>query len=89
MLGIGQEDGAAAQVLADTRTGVMCNWTNAAAIRSAVDRAWSAHLAALTRKDTPASADPGSAFNPTGLERYTRRHLTRLLSALLGQLSDK
>ena len=89
VLGIGQEDGAAAQVLADTRTGVMCDWTNAAAIRSAVDRAWSAHRAALTLKDTPASADPGSAFSPTGLERYTRRHLTRLLASLLGQLSDK
>ena len=89
VLGIGQEDGAAAQVLADTRTGVMCDWTNAAAIRSAVDRAWSAHRAALTLKDIPASAGPGTAFNPTGLERYTRRHLTRLLATLLDQLSQR
>ncbi len=73
ILGIGQEDGAAAQVLADTRSGVMCNWDNAAGIRSAVDRAWSAHLA---EED----------FNPTGIEKYTRRHLTHLLATLLNQL---
>ena len=75
VLGIGQEDGAAAQVLADTRTGVMCDWDQSASIRSAVDRAWSAHLSATT------------AFNPTGIDRYTRRHLTRLLATLLDQLS--
>ena len=89
VLGIGQEDGAAAQVLADTRTGVMCDWTNAAAIRSAVDRAWSAHRAAP--KDSPATPGPGEtspAFSPTGLERYTRRYLTRLLATLLNQLSQ-
>jgi glycosyltransferase involved in cell wall biosynthesis len=77
VLGIGQEDGAAAQVLADTRTGVMCDWDNAAAIRSAVDRAWSAHL----------HPDSAPAFSPTGLDRYTRRHLTATLAALLNQLS--
>lgn len=75
VLGIGQEDGAAAQVLADTRTGVMCDWDQAAAIRSAVDRAWSSHLAASVQD-----------FNPTGLDRYTRRHLTHLLATLLDQL---
>jgi len=76
VLGIGQEDGAAAQVLADTRAGLMCDWDNAAAIRSAVDRAWSAHLA-------------GEPFSSAGLERYTRRHLTRLLASLLNQLSSR
>jgi hypothetical protein len=80
VLGIGQEDGAAAQVLADTRTGIMCDWDQSAAIRYAVDRAWSAHLAAPGSGTSP-------AFNPTGLERYTRRHLTRLLATLLDQLS--
>ena len=79
VLGIGQEDGAAAQVLADTRTGEMCDWTNAAAIRFAVDRAWSAHRA------TADGLYP--TFCPTGLERYTRRHLTHLLATLLNQLS--
>ena len=74
VLGIGQEDGAAAQVLADTRAGIMCDWDNAAAIRSAVDRAWSAHQA-------------GEAFSSSDLERYTRRHLTGLLASLLNQLS--
>ena len=73
VLGIGQEDGAAAQVLADTRAGVMCDWDNAAAIRSAVDRAWSAHLA----------AEP---FNSASIDCYTRRHLTHLLATLLDQL---
>ena len=79
VLGIGQEDGAAAQVLADTCTGEMCDWTNAAAIRFAVDRAWSAHRA------TADGLYP--TFCPTGLERYTRRHLTHLLATLLNQLS--
>ena len=73
VLGIGQEDGAAAQVLADTHSGVMCDWDNAEGIRSAVDRAWSAHLA---EED----------FNPTGIEKYTRRHLTHLLATLFNQL---
>ena len=83
VLGIGQEDGAAARVLAETGSGVMCDWDNAAAIRATVDRAWSAHLAA-------ASADGDSStpsFNPAGLELYTRRHLTHLLATLLNQLS--
>ena len=88
VLGIGQEDGAAAQVLADTRTGVMCDWDQSAAIRSAVDRAWSAHLATLDAHDAHASSGSGDfpAFSPTGLDRYTRRHLTRLLATLLDQL---
>jgi len=101
VLGIGQEDGAAAQVLADTRTGVMCDWDQSASIRSAVDRAWSAHLSAAPAN--PSAADSGSVstpaapstpatpafptFNPTGIDRYTRRHLTRLLATLLDQLS--
>jgi glycosyltransferase involved in cell wall biosynthesis len=84
VLGIGQEDGAAAQVLADTRTGVMCDWDQSAAIRSEVDRAWSAHLAAT---GAAAASDSVPFFNPTGIDRYTRRHLTRLLATLLDQLS--
>ena len=84
VLGIGQEDGAAAQVLADTHTGVMCDWDQSAAIRSAVDRVWSAHLAATS---AAAPSDSAPFFNPTGIDRYTRRHLTRLLATLLDQLS--
>ena len=126
VLGIGQEDGAAAQVLADTRTGVMCDWDQSAAIRSAVDRAWSAHLAASSPAAPPTAATAASssettssasssaasvnqtatdscsgsgsapaspaatafpAFNPTGIDRYTRRHLTHLLATLLNQLT--
>lgn len=75
VLGIGQEDGAAAQVLAETRAGVMCDWDHAAAIRSAVDRAWSAHC-------------DGSVFDSAGIDHYTRRHLTRRLATLLNQLSS-
>ena len=85
VLGIGQEDGAAAQVLADTGAGLMCDWDRSAAIRSAVDRAWSAHLAAAC-PDSEAR-DKVPAFNPSGLDRYTRRHLTRILATLLNQLS--
>ena len=82
VLGIGQEDGAAARVLTETGSGVMCDWDNAAAIRATVDRAWSAHLAAASGSSAP-------AFNPSGLELYTRRHLTHLLATLLNQLSSR
>ncbi|MBR4132975.1 MAG: hypothetical protein IKU04_00410 [Bacteroidales bacterium] len=59
----------------------MCDWDNAAAIRATVDRAWSAHLAAASGSSAP-------AFNPSGLELYTRRHLTHLLATLLNQISS-
>ena len=84
VLGIGDEDGAAAKVLADTHAGVMCDWDQSASIRSAVDRAWSAHLAA----DSGSASADFPAFNPTGIDRYTRRHLTGLLASLLNQLSS-
>jgi hypothetical protein len=74
----------------------MCNWDNAAGIRSAVDRAWSMHLAARHTSSTPSIPGEDSlsgqgrssfpAFNPGGIERYTRRHLTHVLATLLNQL---
>lgn len=71
ILGIGQEDGAAAELLANTGTGVMYDWDKSAQIRAAVDAAW----------------DGTFPFAPTGIERYTRQSLTHTLATLLNQLS--
>lgn len=71
ILGIGQEDGAAAQVLADTRTGVMHDWDKSERIRAAVDAAWDGTL----------------PFAPSGIGRYTRESLTHTLATLLDQLA--
>lgn len=67
ILGIGQEDGAAARILSDTGTGVMLDWDQAERIRTAVDAAW----------------DGTFAFAPTGIDRYSRRSLTHTLATLL------
>lgn len=71
VLGIGQEDGAAATVLTDSGVGVMYDWDKAGQIRAAVDAAW----------------DGTFPFNPSGIGRYTRSALTHTLAALLDSLS--
>lgn len=71
VLGIGQEDGAAAKVLTDSGVGVMFDWDKAGQIRAALDAAW----------------DGTFPFNPSGIGRYTRSALTHTLAALLDSLS--
>ena len=71
VLGIGQEDGAAAKVLTDSGVGVMYDWDKTGQIRAAVDAAW----------------DGTFPFNPSGIGRYTRSALTHTLAALLDSLS--
>ncbi len=71
VLGIGQEDGAAATVLTDSGVGVMYDWDKAGQIRAAIDAAW----------------DGTFPFNPSGIGRYTRSALTHTLAALLDSLS--
>lgn len=75
ILGIGQEDGAMAKVLADTKAGVMADWDNEAAIRAALDRAWKAFR------------EGGVPPTEGDIERFERRALTRELAALLDSLA--
>ena len=73
VLGIGQEDGAAAKILEDTCAGSMCGWDNASGIRRSLDSAWEMWK-------------NGVEFRPKGIERYSRKHLTKTLATLMGQL---
>ena len=70
VLGIGQEDGAAAKVLTDSGVGVMYDWDKAGQIRAAIDAAW----------------DGTFPFSPSGIGRYTRSAFTHRLAELLGSL---
>lgn len=76
ILGIGQEDGAAAGILEDTHTGWMCDWDNIADVRKAIDCSW----------DIWNGICP---FAHENISRYSRSHLTRTLSALLNQVSKQ
>lgn len=71
VLGIGQEDGAMARVLADTGAGVTAGWDNIAAMRAFIDAAWDAFRAGQTpgQAGGDASVMPGSASVMPGLDR--------------------
>ena len=71
VLGIGQEDGAMARVLADTGAGVTADWNNVDAMRAFIDTAWEQHKAGGV---PPVGGD---------ITRFSRRSLTRELAALL------
>jgi hypothetical protein len=85
VLGIGQEDGAMARVLADTQAGITAGWDNENAIRGYLEAAWAAF------RGEPFAALPGlsEGLAPTAgdIARYTRRNLTRELAALLDSLT--
>lgn len=83
ILGIGQEDGAMADVLRETGAGVMCDWDNEAGIRAALTAAFAAWKASPA---TPA-ATPSASADPVA--RYSRRNLTRELAALLEECAKK
>ena len=77
VLGFGQPDGVQAQILKETGAGITCDWEDEAGVRSFVQKAWEQHLAGgvpATRGD---------------VARYSRRSLTRQLSALLDQVAEK
>ena len=75
VLGIGQEDGAMARVLASTEAGVTADWDNAGALRQFLEAAWRQHLA-------------GGVPATTGdIAPYTRRALAGQLAALLEKVS--
>jgi len=77
VLGIGQDDGAMARVLADTGAGVTADWENMDAIRAFIDKAWEQHKAGGV---PPEEGD---------IARFSRRNLTRELAALLEQVSNE
>ena len=77
VLGIGQEDGAMARVLADTGAGVTADWDNLEGMRAFIDKAWEQHKA-------------GGVPSVTGdIARFSRRNLTRELAALLERVSNE
>lgn len=71
VLGIGQEGGAAARLLADTGSGVMYGWDRTEPVANFIDNAWERHLAA---EDVPLSGD---------VSEYSRQALTEKLSKVL------
>ena len=75
VLGIGQEDGAMARVLADTGAGVTAGWENKDAMRAFIDKAWEQFKAGGV---PPVAGD---------ITRFSRRSLTRELATLLEQVS--
>ena len=77
ILGIGQEDGAMARVLADTGAGVTAGWDNMDAMRSFIDKAWEQFKAGNV---PPVAGD---------ITRFSRRSLTHELAALLEQVSQE
>ena len=77
VLGIGQEDGAMARVLAETGAGVTAGWDNMDAMRSFVDKAWEQFKAGEV---PPVAGD---------ITRFSRRSLTHELADLLEQVSQE
>ncbi len=77
VLGIGQEDGAMARVLADTGAGVTAGWENLEAMRDFIDKAWEQFKAGGV---PPVQGD---------IDRFSRRSLTRELAALLERVSNE
>ncbi len=74
VLGIGQEDGAMARVIADCRAGGVFNWDNLLGISSFVDKAWEEFKNGGV---PPVDGD---------IEQYTRRNLTKKLASLLNDI---
>ena len=77
VLGIGQEDGAMARVLANTGAGVTAGWDNLEAMRDFIDKAWEQFKAGGV---PPVEGD---------IARFSRRSLTRELAALLERVSNE
>lgn len=75
VLGIGQPDGAMAQVLAATQAGVTVDWADAAGLRAFLQQAWEQFCA---------GGVPATTGN---IVPYTRRNTARELADLLSQVS--
>ena len=77
VLGIGQEDGAMARVLEQTRAGVTADWDNEAAVRAFLTRAWEQWQGG------------GVPATQGDISPYTRRAITHALAGLLDQVRVK
>ncbi len=100
VLGIGQTDGAMAEVLRDTAAGKMCNWDDEEAIRSFLSERWEEYRSGDASKGD--GLGPGGASKEGGLgpgdpfhgipstsgdiSAYTRRATAHSLAALLDSL---
>ena len=74
ILGIGQPDGATAQVLASTEAGVMADWDNARAMKKFIADAWKQF------------SEGGVPATKGDIGPYTRRATTKALAELLNSL---
>ena len=75
VLGIGQEDSAAGDLLWACGAGQMADWNREDAMRAFLDRAWAAFLAG---EKSPVSSD---------IDAYSRRRLAGRMAELLNQIS--
>lgn len=71
VLGIGQENGAAATVLKDAGAGVMYDWNRSEPVRNFIENAWDRHLVG---EDGPLDSE---------VSKYSRLELTKQLAKLL------
>ena len=78
ILGIGQEDGAMAEVINECSAGTVCDWSNKEGIMAFISGAWTEWKASGTVAPTSGPID-----------KYTRSALTRELSALLDEVAGK
>ena len=89
VLGIGQTDGAMAEVLRDTAAGKMCNWDDEEAIRSFLSERWEEYRSGdASMGDGGAADDPFHGIPSTSgdITAYTRRATAHSLAALLDSL---
>jgi hypothetical protein len=88
VLGIGQEDGAMARVLADTGAGLTAGWDNAPAMRTFLDAAWDAFQGREPAVPVQGIA-PGLPPVPGDITRFSRRSITHELALLLDRVCTK
>lgn len=74
VLGIGQEDGAAAHVLSETGSGIMCGWENEEGVAAFLDEQWKRYLSG---EKNEAKSD---------IQKYSRRSITKKLVEMLDSL---
>jgi hypothetical protein len=77
ILGIGQPDGAMSMILDSTKTGVVFDWEDKAAIAKYIDECWEKHLEGCLRVE-------GS-----DISQFTRRNLTRRMAQLFEEISRR
>lgn len=74
VLGIGQRDGAMAQILRQSGAGETFDWDDAGGIRGFIDRSWEAFRSGTLSVDVE------------GVEQYSRRSTARKMAALMNSL---